>query len=98
MALPTFHPATDDDVGNLRLFDASTDPIEATIRNPQEVVANWTKVGVLDTGGKRRAVLVDRSSLSMAFVEGDGDHFGRVRLPSQKEVADAVRQFGLHWE
>ena len=55
-------------------------------------------MGVEPDGDKQRAVLIDRSSLTVAFIVGDGVRFGRVVAPSADEVASVVLRFGLHWE
>jgi hypothetical protein len=103
MSLPAVRPATEDDVANLRNWDGTYDSITHTIGNAQDIVANWKKLGDLphphpEAGSSRRVVLIERSSNAIAFVDGDGEHFGRVVLPSAPELDVVVRHFGLHWE
>jgi hypothetical protein len=85
-----FHAATADELYELRLFESSGDEVEARIRDNQDVACNWSSFGAEPHGdGRMRLVLVERSSLAIAFVVGDGVHFGRVVAPTAAE-ADAV--------
>ena len=97
-AMALFHPASTEDLYNLKAFERSGDDIAHRLGDNQDIVANWWLVGVEPDGDKQRAVLIDRSSLTVAFIVGDGVRFGRVVAPSADEVASVVLRFGLHWE
>ncbi len=96
--MPSFHPATADDLYNLKAFEHSRDDIAHRLGDNQDIVADWWLVGVEPDGDKLRAVLIDRSALAVAFIVGDGVRFGRVVAPTADEVAAVVLRFGLHWE
>lgn len=93
-----FHPANDDELYNLRAFDGTRDIVADRIQDNQEIVANWSLLGVEAHGDKKRVVLYERSSLAVAFVVGDGVHFGRAAAPTADDVAAVVRRYGLRWE
>lgn len=92
-----YHPATPDELYNLKAFESSFDDIDHRLGDNQDIATNWWKLGVEPHGDKKRAVLLERSSLAMAFIVGDGVHFGRVVAPSAEEVGAAVKRFGLRW-
>jgi hypothetical protein len=92
------HPATPYELYNLRAFDGSSDDIDHRLGDNQDIVSNWWKVGVEPHAGRKRVVLVERSSLAVAFIDGDGVHFGRVVAPTAEEVGEVVKRHGLRWE
>lgn len=94
----TVHPASDDDLYNLRAFDGSYRDIAHCLGDNQDILTNWWLLGVEPHGDRKRAVLLERSTLAVAFVIGDGVHFGRAAAPSAEEVGALVERYGLHWE
>lgn len=91
-----FHAATDEDLSNLRAFDGSYREIEPLLQDNQEILTNWWLLGVEPHGARKRAVLLERSSLAVAYVVGDGVHFGRAASPTAEEVAGVAARF--RWE
>ena len=91
----SFHPATEEEVVNLAAFDGSFEEIEGVIGNPTDIAGNWSQLGVEPEGARQRVVLIERSSSGIAFIVGDGVHFGRARVPTEAEVAEVVARFGL---
>lgn len=89
-----FHPASHDETYELRIFESSGDAIDHRLGDRQDIACNWANIGVEDNGdGQRRAVLVERSSLAVAYVVGDGEHFGEVVSPTAEEVGAIAARF-----
>lgn len=91
--MASFHAATDEELYNLRAFDGSYREIEPLLTDNQEILTNWWLLGVEDHGARKRAVLLDRSSLAVAHVVGDGVRFGRAAAPTADEVAAVAARF-----
>lgn len=97
MGLPEIRSATEDELYDLRVFEGSLDEIELRIRDNQDIVCNWSLLCVEPHGEQQRAVLIERSSLAVAWIVGDGARFGKVVAPPAEEVEALVRRRGLHW-
>ncbi len=93
-----FHPATADELYDLKAFEHTYDEIDHRLGDNQDIATNWWKLGEESHGDKKCTVLVERSSLAVAFIVGDGVHFGRVTAPSAEEVGAIVERYGLRWE
>ena len=92
--MQSFHPATPDELYELRIFDGSGDSVESRIRDNQDIACNWSSFGTEPHGhAQTRLVLVERSSLAIAFVVGDGEHFGRVISPTEAEAQAVAARF-----
>lgn len=76
------HPATADELLALRWFERCGDELEPLLRNTQDVLCNWSILGVLPHGERFRVYLFERSSNALACVDGDGRSFGVVSSPS----------------
>ena len=79
------HAATDDELIALTWFAGSGESIEASVQNGQDVLANWTILGVHPRGSAFRVYLFERSVDAVACVDGDGRSFGAVSSPSSRE-------------
>ena len=92
--MESFHPATSDELCELRVFEESRDSVESRIRDNQDLACNWSSFGTEPHGdGQIRLVLIERSSLAIAFVVGDGEHFGRVVSPTEAQAAAIAARF-----
>lgn len=92
--MASFHAATPDELYELRVFENSGDSVEARIRDNQDIACNWSSFGTESHGdGHTRLVLIERSSLAIAFVVGDGERFGRVVSPTGAEAAAIAARF-----
>ena len=90
----SFHPATADELYELRVFEGSGDNVEWRIRDNQDIACNWSSFGTEPHGdGQTRLILIERSSLAIAFVIGDGERFGRVVSPTLEEAAAVAERF-----
>ncbi len=92
-----FHAASDHELAGLRIYEDSLDDIEERLADRSDVILNWAKFGTEPWQGGKRALLLERSSHAIAFVVGDGTHFGEVVAPEPAEVADILDRFGVRW-
>lgn len=93
------HPATSYELLDLSAFDGSYEDIERVLGNNQDIAANWTMLGVEQLGSdQKRVIVIERSHLGVGYIVGDGIHFGRAVVASEKEVKDIIQDYGLHWE
>jgi hypothetical protein len=90
------HAAIEEELVNLAAFDGSYEEIDHVIGNPTDIAGNWMKLGVENAGERKRVVLIERSSLGLAYVMGDGIHFGKVESVTAQEAADLFMKYGLH--
>lgn len=88
-----FHAATDEELYNLRAFDGSYESIEHKLGDNQDILTNWMLVDVEPYGERKCVVLLERSSLAVACVVGDGVHFGRAIAPDAAFVARIAGRF-----
>lgn len=79
------HPASDDELIPLRWFDHSGQEIVQAFQNGQDVLCNWTVLGVHPRGSGFRLYAVERSADAIACIDGDGLHFGAASSPSSPE-------------
>lgn len=92
--MEAFHAATADELYELRVFEGSRDRVETRIRDNQDIACNWSSFGTEPHGdGRTRLILIERSSLAIAFVVGDGEHFGSVVSPTDAEAAAIAARF-----
>ena len=92
--MQSFHAATPAELYELKVFEGSWDTVESRIRDNQDIACNWSSFGTEPHGdGRTRLVLVERSSLAIAFVVGDGERFGRVVAPTEAEAAAIAARF-----
>lgn len=92
--MQAFHAATPDELYELKIFEGSCDTVESRIRDNQDIACNWSSFGTEPHGdGRTRLVLIERSSLAIAFVVGDGERFGRVVSPTDEEAAAIAARF-----
>lgn len=88
-----FHAATDNELYNLRAFDGSYRDIEHQLGDNQDILTNWLFLEVEPHGDKKRAVLIERSTYAIAWIVGDGKHFGRAQAPDADAVAAIAARF-----
>jgi hypothetical protein len=91
------HPASEDELEPLRWFAGSARSIEASFQDNQDVLCNWSILGVHPVGDRVRVYVIERSTHAVAYVDGDGARFGDVGSPREPEAwAEFVTRHTIH--
>ena len=79
------HPASEEEYAELRWFDHSGREIAKAFTDNQDVLCNWSVLGVHPRGSQLRVYAMERSANAIASIDGDGVHFGVASSPSSPE-------------
>lgn len=88
------HPATPTELAELTWFANSGRDIEHAFGEAQDVLCNWTVLGVHPQGAGRRVYVYERSCDAVACIDGDGVTFGAVSSPT--DPAEWAEFLGRH--
>jgi len=87
------HPASEDELFTLKVFEGAYEEIVSVIQNNQDIATGWLVVGIENYGERKRVLLMHNVTLALAYVVGDGVHFGLgpVVAPTREEMRKGMR-------
>jgi hypothetical protein len=84
-------PATHAELADLQTFDDSGANIGACIADKLDILARWEVLGCVAQEGERRCYVAHSGGGAVAFVAGDGTHFGRAGVPTLAALTHAAQ-------
>ncbi len=89
------HPASEYELFTLKVFEGVYAEIVSVIQNGQDIAVGWVIIEIEEYGDKKRVLLVHNGTLALAYVVGDGVHFGLgpVVAPTAEEMRDIERRY-----
>ncbi|MFM2161910.1 MAG: hypothetical protein RLZZ383_1422 [Pseudomonadota bacterium] len=83
-------PATPEELRDLQTFDGCGAAVATCVADKLDILARWEVLGVVDQDGANRLYVAHAGGGAVAYVEGDGETFGRAATPTTEVLADAA--------